>query len=130
MNRRDLLKMLGLAATTLVLPLSLLDNRYQYIGSLQVWEDKLYRMQSVFVSGIGTIAKAGKVQVYRGRTSQPLLSLVTNVLGGYTRWIAPLGLELVLKIQQLRFEADFGLIFGAVLLNEHGDPVLVSYIND
>lgn len=135
MNRRDMLKLLGVAATTTVLPLSFSDDYPALRLRSAPVPQGMYWISHFYANGEGKKSKVGKVGIYRKgtwRNPEPKLIIRAqlNVCGGCLHWQAPAECAIGVINNDILFEIDSEINFGTYLMdddriNRHGLAVMM-----
>jgi hypothetical protein len=124
MNRRELLKFLGLAATTSVLhwvPTAIAGS----YGIVTRRASTVYRLVSMYASGRGSFSAYGSASLFR--RGDLILRFAINKFGGAARWIPRLGEELIVDdLNALELRADRGVSASVVLANPSGKFTVVT----
>lgn len=131
MNRRELLKTLGLAASTSVLhwvPTAVADS-YVIVTSRP---RAPYRIVGMWAAGIGEpsdMGKAGRASLYlRGNRA---LTFGLNIYAGSAQWIPRAGEDPAVEdLRDLELRVDPGTRAHVLLVDEHGKQTVVTTYED
>lgn len=139
MNRRDLLKVVGMASLATVLPFKAIAKRLPIIygtpkfNSLHVFNgDRLMRITDVSVMGFGVRSKISRVKIMRrfdgSRHWEMMIGFSMNQFGEVLRWVPPLDTQPVVRKSDLKFLLDENLHLTCCMesLDGRAQEVLIS----